>query len=423
MTLDRLDARLEQHAYGLVRERAVADVPADQRDERELVLGAQPAAELGECLLERRAGSCEQAQVLARVAQRPDLDALAREGREELRQRRGAIGLRAKREQHAHDALARRDAARPVVARLGVEPRAGRERLVHVEQAHGDVRAPRRSERRGVEHLGAVEGELGSLGEAQALDHARVGHELGIGRHQTAHGLPQLQLGGAHGLGHERGREIGAVPAERRQVALAILGQEARHDRDAGHLLQRRAHVAQRIGERQRVAEARVARQAEVEGVDWRRQHAARTQRVGDDARAHALAEGEHEVALLERQPAALPDPVEQPEELAEVAVEQLAVEAQLAQDRAVPDAHAVALGEALGRRARDGVEQLGDALVGADDQQRARPAVFAHECADSLHAGAVRQRGSAELHHALEGHSAQHTCPAGRTTGPDAAC
>src|SRR6185503_1532692 len=99
--------------------------------------------------------------------------------------------------------------------------------------------------------------------------------------------------------------------------------------------------------ERTRGSVVRVGGQPEIEGVDRRRAQARALQRVGDDARAHALAEAQDEVALAGQQSPAGADALEEGGELGEVAVQELGVEPELPQEALVADADAVAVDRA----------------------------------------------------------------------------
>ena len=144
----------------------------------------------------------------------------------------------------------------------------------------------------------------------------------------------------------------------------------------------------------------------EVPRVDRRRAQAHALEGVRDDARAHALAEREQVVVLARQEPPAHLHLGQEAEELREVAVEEVGLEVELAQQRAVPDADAIALEVTLERRAPDRVEEVGDPLVRRDDDDRPRAALLLDDLAGAQDAGTVGQGDTTELQDRVESHA-----------------
>ena len=105
------------------------------------------------------------------------------------------------------------------------------------------IRRPvERNERARVQHLGAVVGQLGGLSRVQLGNHPRLGHDAGVGGEEPGHVLPQRHPRCADRAGHQRGREIGAAPAEGGDLAVRGGADEAGHDGDDTARQQRQQH-------------------------------------------------------------------------------------------------------------------------------------------------------------------------------------
>jgi hypothetical protein len=103
----------------------------------------------------------------------------------------------------------------------------------------GDSPPRLRNQRPRVEHLGAVVGQLGRLAGVELRDDPRVGHHPRIGGEQTRHVLPERDPLRAEGAAEQRGGEVGAPPAQRRELAFGRRADEAGHHRDDAPLEQR----------------------------------------------------------------------------------------------------------------------------------------------------------------------------------------
>ena len=66
---------------------------------------------------------------------------------------------------------------------------------------------------RGMQHLGAVVGQLGGFGVGDFVEHLGVGHQARVGAHDAIDVGPDPQLGGVERGGQDGRREIRAAAA------------------------------------------------------------------------------------------------------------------------------------------------------------------------------------------------------------------
>ena len=230
--------------------------------------------------------------------------------------------------------------------------RAGLGKWPHV---HRDGLALHRDERAGVQHLGAVVGQLRRLAHVQLRDHARVGHHARVGGEQTRHVLPQSHPAGIQRAAKQRGGQIRAAAAqgnERRRLPVLLVPstQKTRHHRHHAARHERPQPIAHgRIGAREvgRGAAKRTVGVNHFQRIHDLCLHTLGAQHRTEDLRAQALATRHHQIAGARGQLAQGNQAAGQHLELGHRLVDHLGqlglgplAENQLAQDHAVLLAH-----------------------------------------------------------------------------------
>ena len=259
-----------------------------------------------------------------------------------------------------------------------------------------------------MQHARPVQGQLGGLIVVQMLEAPGSGHDVRVGGVDSVDRFPQVNLLGADGGADPHRGEVGTIAAQGGDVTLRVQGDEPGHDRDARYLHHRAAHRVLGAGQRAGQAAAGLAEQAEVEGVHRRGGQAGRAQGRGHHPGAHALAEGQHEVTPPAIQAAVGAHALEHGPQLDQVPVQELGGQVQLAQDRPVTDPQTVRVVGPPSGALGGGQEEVGDALVGADNHQgRGGPPVL-DDLHGPSHRRAVAQGRAAELVHPDRFHRAR---------------
>ena len=192
---------------------------------------------------------------------------------------------------------------------------AGRVGIGEWAHEHRNAAAGHGNERARVQHLGAVVRQFGRLARVELGNDPRVRHDARIGGEQPRHILPERYPGGAEPAREQRGGEVGAAAAQRRDLALGGGTDEPRHDRDDAARKQREQRPLDApVGPgkvRGRLAERAVGVD-EVEGVHILCLGAGRIQRGGHQARAQPLATRREIVGRPRGQLAQEPEPLGQ---------------------------------------------------------------------------------------------------------------
>mmetsp|Transcript_17243 Transcript_17243/g.51674 ORF Transcript_17243/g.51674 Transcript_17243/m.51674 type:complete len:275 (+) Transcript_17243:677-1501(+) len=270
-----------------------------------------------------------------------------------------------------------------------------------------------------MDHLGAEGGQLRRLLEGDEPHRLRVGHHAGIGGHDAVDVLPDLDLRGEHGRADDGGREVRAVAPERRDGALAVVGDVARHDRDPlvlGLVLtQVQGDVG--VGDRQdlglrvggvRAAAPRGRDHADLPAIEGLRCHALGLVLDGvvedrlEDLDAEALAERDDEVSGPEGDLPEQADAGQDAVELLEHVQDRLGgrdlhlLDHTLVEVPHVRDVHLALLQGHLG-----GLKQVVGGLAhGAEHDDGLPRQLAADDLDDALQVLVASQRGAAELHH-----------------------